>query len=81
VEKISVDVQGECVGVGFSKRGKNDNHALINIHVEDDEMWFKEMTLSSAWIDDFISTLEKAKYILDSEFDEDSEGYGYQYKE
>lgn len=78
--KRRLDIQGECLGVDFSKRGDNDEHTMINIYVEDDEMWHKNISLSSYWIDDFIEVLTETKRKLENDFKKDEDGFGYEYK-
>lgn len=78
--KKDIQIQGECVGIDFSKRRDNDNHALINMYVEDDGMWIKGITLSSYWIDDCIDVLSRTKDHLERDFEKDTDGFGYQYK-
>lgn len=77
--KSHISIEGECVGVDFIPRGKKDNHVCLDIYIEDDETWFKKMTLSSYWIDDFIKVLQQTKEKLQSDFDKDPSGFGYRY--
>lgn len=32
-------IKGDCHGVSFTRRGKDDNHILVTILLEDDEHW------------------------------------------
>ena len=42
-------ILGACHGVGFVKRGKDDNHLCFKFLVEDDENWFPMEYESSTW--------------------------------
>lgn len=60
-------VLGDCFGVNFTHRGSSDPHLLISFMIEDDGLWAeKDFQLSSYWIDDCISTLQKAKLVLEN---------------
>lgn len=78
--KQQVQIQGECIGLDFSKRGNGDDHAMLQLYVEDDNSWFRQMTVSSAYIDDFLMVLTEAKKTLELEFEKEDEDYGYRFK-
>lgn len=79
--KDSVEISGELIGVDFSKRlEEKDPHVLMNIYTGDDGMWTKAVQLDSAWIDDFISVLTKAKEHMEENFEKLEDGYGYRFE-
>lgn len=79
--KESVEISGEVIGVDFSKRSAgNDPHVLMNIYTGDDGMWTKAIQLDSAWIDDAISVLIKAKEHMEENFEKLDDDYGYLYR-
>ena len=79
--KDSVEINGELIGVDFSKRSEeNDPHVMMNIYTGEDKMWTKAVKLDSAWIDDFISVLTRAKEHMEENFEKLEDGYGYVYK-
>ncbi len=53
---------GDCLGVALRPRGRDDNHIMINVLMEDDETWFigGSVDCSSYWIDDLIEQVNKA---------------------
>lgn len=79
--KDSVKINGEVIGVDFSKRSvDNDPHVMMTIYTGEDEMWIKAVALDSAWIDDFITVLTKAKEHMEENFEKLEDGYGYVYR-
>lgn len=52
---------GGCIGVDLKRRGGNDDHIMIELCVEDDESWHRKLSVSSAWLDDMIEVLLRAK--------------------
>lgn len=83
--KNPISIQGECLGIDFSKRGdwtgeKDDNQAIIHLYIEDDEQWTKACSLDSSWIDDFIEVLQRTKEKLNDDFTKNQNGFGYSYR-
>lgn len=73
------DCKGECVGIRFVPRGKDDNHIIIKLLVEDDGNWYESgSSMNSYWLKDLIKVCKQAKVVLDSKAKR--EDFGYKFK-
>ena len=73
---------GGCVGVDVSPRGKDDPHIMIVLCVEDDETWHRQLSVSSAWLEELIAVLYEAhRFCLSQEADMDNDRqYGWKFR-
>jgi len=74
--------KGQCVGVSLDKRGIEDDHILISLLIEDDEEWFKKLSISSSWLDEMIDVLNQAKEFVKTQEPDiiDNVQYGFKFK-
>lgn len=89
--KKSIVFNGECIRVHLDPRSSDinqpgsDNHVMVSILVGDGEDWFQRVEVSSYWIDDVITQLQKAKKYMDEscipDVDEQGKQWGYTFRE
>lgn len=60
------EFHGRLFGAVVVKRGIDDDHAIIELYVEDDEVWHQKMAISSAWLDEMIFVLGKLREYFDT---------------
>lgn len=72
-------ILGGQFGVEIVPRGRDDDHACIQILSEDDDNWFESgSSFSSFWLDDLIKVLQSAKTELQTNYEK--EEFGYKFK-
>lgn len=70
---------GECLGIGLSNRGPDDNHVMITIRCEDDANWSASSgSFSSFWLPDLQEQLKEALAWLKK--NTIKEEYGWRFK-
>ena len=75
-------ILGDCHGVLFIRRGKNDPHVCVQPITEDDGNWFLSSNpFSSFWLPEYIRVMKWAQDWLEEECDKDPSGFGYVFRE
>ena len=54
-----LDVVGEIVGFKFYPGGSPTG--LVDIYIEDDELWHYKLTINQVWLEDLVNTAIKAE--------------------
>lgn len=75
--------RGICMGVDVVTRGENDPHILIQVWVEDDEIWHRKASISSHWLPELIRVLQDAHAFCESQEPDlrDGRQYGWKFRE
>jgi hypothetical protein len=77
----SLKILGDCFGVRFVPRGRDDDHVCLQILIEDDTYWHKHgSSFSSHHIDDLISVLQMARAKLET-MPKEGHGFGWKFPE
>jgi hypothetical protein len=80
---IHTEFKGDCMGVRLVQRDRDDKHICFEVLVEDDEVWHTMGgRTSSAWLDELIDVLQKARASMKHHAPDKHEGrqYGWTFK-